>query len=184
MPNPVTHLVYGYLVSKNLTDKKKLIFVGLLTSILVDIDGLHIPGLQHHGLTHTPFFILAVSLIVFAVTRSELFFKLSLFNMFVHIGLDTISTTIPIMWFYPFSKVGFALGMYVPMSVLFAVKISIFVIPVYHLILKYKDDDINPIELYDYIKRKFGTIQTYAMITFFSGLTLYIWIVDYILELL
>ena len=183
MPNPATHLIYGYLVSKNLTDKNKSIFIGLLTSILVDIDGLHIPGLQHHGLTHTPFFILIISLIVLAFTGSKLFFKLSLFNMMVHIGLDTISTTIPIMWFYPFSTYGFAVGMYVPISVLFAVKISLFVIPIYYLIKKYKTEEINPLELYDYLKRKIGTVQTYAMLTFFSGLTIYIWIVDYIMEL-
>ncbi len=184
MPNPATHLVYGYLISKNLTDKKKFIIIGLLSSILVDIDGLHIPGIQHHGLTHTPFFILIISIIVLAVTGSKLFFKLFMFNMLVHIGLDTISTTIPIMWFYPLSTFGFAVGMYIPISLLFAIKISLFVIPVYYLIKQYKADEINPIELYEYLKRKIGTVQTYAMITFFSGLTIYIWIVDYVMELI
>jgi len=161
-----------------------LIFIGLLTSVIVDIDGLHIPGLEHHGLTHTPFFILIVSAIILLITRSKLLFELSLVNMMIHISLDTVATAIPIMWFYPLSTYGFALGMYLPMSIMFAIKISLFVIPVYYLIRKYKEEEINPIELYEYLKRKMGTVQTYAMISFFSGLTLYIWIVDYILELL
>ena len=182
MPNPATHLIYGYLVSKKLADKKKFIIIGLVTAILVDIDGLHIPFLRHHGLTHTPFFILMVGVAVFAVTRSQLLFKLSVFNMLVHIGLDTVATTIPVMWFYPFSTFSFAVGGFVPLSILYTIKVTLLVVPVYYLLRKYYADEIDPTELYHYLTDKIGTVQTYAMISFLSGLTIYIWIFDYLLE--
>lgn len=184
MPNPLTHLLFGYAVTKNITDKKKLIVFGLISSVLLDIDGLPIPGISHHGFIHTPFFIGIVCLSFFVFTRSRLILKISFFNMLIHIFIDTIATTIPVMWSYPFSTYSFAVGEFVSIPLLYAIKLILLIIPAAYIFKKYLDKEQNPIDLFNYIKESIGEISTYSLIIGFSVLTIYIWITDYLLEVI
>ena len=60
MTNPVTHLIWGYLLGRAASPAPKYLFCGMMMGILLDVDQL-VPGLSHHGFVHTPLFVLAVS---------------------------------------------------------------------------------------------------------------------------
>ena len=137
MTNSITHLLYGYSISKNLSKDMSLIIYGLIMSILLDIDYLPIPGLTHHGFIHTPVFVIVLSLLILIITRSKIIFTISFSNLFFHLILDTIGTRDPIMWFYPLSDTGFALGTHVSLIVFIIIKIILFSIPFFYILYCY-----------------------------------------------
>jgi hypothetical protein len=48
MPDPVTHMIWGYVLARSLTNKPHFLLLGMLSGILLDISAV-LPGLTHHG---------------------------------------------------------------------------------------------------------------------------------------
>lgn len=184
MTNPITHLLWGYSISKNLTKKENLIILGLIMSVFLDIDNLPLPGFKHHGFIHTPFFVLLVCCIIYIYTRSTIIFSLSVINLTFHLVLDTLGTAAPVMWFYPFSTSSFALGTEISFFELIIIKLIWFLIPLSYISYQWISIGDNPIELVEYLEEKIGRNITYLLLLLFFIFISYILIVHYLLRLL
>lgn len=182
MTNPITHLFWGYSISKNVTKDKDLIILGLIASIILDIDALPMPGLEHHGIIHTPVFVIIISLFVYAISKSEKIFIIVSSNLFLHLFLDTIGTRAPVMWFYPFSNAGYALGAAVPFWQLIIVKVFLFLIPLIYIHHCWRRRGENPLDLIEYSKERIGRTTTYILLIMSSIIIGIIIIIKYIIE--
>lgn len=123
----IAHLPAGYLLSKyfkskietNLISWKTIIFIGLLGSILPDLDLLYFYLLddrqhQHHSYwTHIPIFwlgIYACTASVFIAVKNKKLLLISTFlfcDIILHLILDTVSGGI--LWSYPLNSQYFVL---------------------------------------------------------------------------
>ena len=184
MTNPVTHLLWGYSISKNISKKKELIIFGTFMSIILDIDYLPLPGLKHHGFIHTPIFVIILSLIFYLATRSKYILIISFVNMLFHLILDTLGTRAPVMWLWPLNESSFALGTEISLIALIIIKLILFLIPLGYIIYCYYKFEENPLDIIDYLKEKFGIKATYAFLIIFSLLIIYIGITEYLLKLI
>ena len=184
MTNPVTHLLWGYLVSRRLDPDPKLISIGLLMSVLPDIDGLPIPGLEHHGPMHTPLFVLVLGAVLFLVSRSRLIFYIGTVNLLMHLVLDTVGTAAPVMWLYPLSTEGVAIGTAVGLPTLIAIKLVLLATPLAFIIHRYIQQDESPLDLMDYYVEALGRPATYALIALAGVLMVYIGISEYLLRII
>ncbi|MEZ2131614.1 MULTISPECIES: metal-dependent hydrolase [unclassified Sinorhizobium] len=114
----IAHLPAGYLLTSRLVRKhptrgSALLAVGLVCSVLPDIDLVHFYLIDHRRhvhhdyLTHTPFFWLAVAALlalgsVLAGKRQWLVLVWAgLLNVLLHLVLDTVAADI--RWLFPFS---------------------------------------------------------------------------------
>lgn len=111
----IAHLPAGFLLTHWLQNKlktKKFLWVGLLASILPDIDMFYFylvdnrQTLHHHYWTHLPLFWIALG--IFFILVAKIFNKRELFiitiiafaNIILHLVLDSIVSGIN--WLYPF----------------------------------------------------------------------------------
>ena len=60
MTNPITHLIWGYVLARTINPAPKYLALGVMTALFLDFDQI-VPGLAHHGFVHTPVFVLAVA---------------------------------------------------------------------------------------------------------------------------
>jgi hypothetical protein len=187
MTNPLTHLLWGYSVSKNISKDKGLIILGLISSIILDIDIVPLPGFRHHGFVHTPVFVIIVSLLIYIISRSDLKFLIVSSNMFLHLILDTVGTRAPVMWFYPITSSEYALGTVIPFYQLIIIKAFLFLLPLIYINHCWKKRGENPLDLIEYSKERLGTKTTYALLIMASvaiGIAIIIhYIIGYYLEL-
>lgn len=94
---------------------RKLIVVGLLLSLLIDLDGLWIANPNHHiSLLHYPLFWLGVSITTFiggvllqSGTLKALAIVIAVAS-FTHLLLDTFGVTMGIFWLWPVSMQEFS----------------------------------------------------------------------------
>lgn len=111
----IGHLPAGYILTKKLQKKFKMkyfLFLGLLGSVLPDIDILYFyfidnrQTLHHSYWIHTPFYWLVISVITFlliSILRKNKYRIAAIIffgNIFLHLALDTIVGKIG--WLYPF----------------------------------------------------------------------------------
>ena len=113
----IGHLPAGYILTKKLQAKLKIkqyLWIGLIASILPDIDLLYFylidnrQHLHHDYWTHMPFYWLIIAAVTFStlwllrkkayITAAIIFFS----NIFLHLFLDTIVGKIA--WLYPFTN--------------------------------------------------------------------------------
>ena len=184
MTNPLTHLLWGYSISKNISKEKGLIIFGAFMSIILDIDYLPIPGLRHHGFIHTPLFVIILSIVLYLVTRSKYIFVISVTNLLFHLVLDTVGTRAPVMLLWPLNDGGFALGTQIPLINLIFIKLILFLIPLTYIIYCYFKFDENPLDLIKYFEDKIGKRSTYFLIVIFGILVIYIGITHYLSKLI
>jgi hypothetical protein len=191
MTNPLTHLLWGYSISKNLSEDKGLIILGLISSIILDLDYLPIPGFKHHGFIHTPFFIIIICVLIFIVlkyygeSRSKVIPIILVSNLFFHLFLDTIGTSAPVMWLYPFSEFRFALGNHISLIQLVMIKATLFSIPLLYIFYCWYKKGENPFDLIEYLKTKLGSKITYILLIIFWAIIIYIligYLIGYITE--
>ncbi len=182
MTNPITHLLWGYSISKNVSKDKDLIILGLIASVVLDIDALPIPGLEHRGFVHTPIFIMILSLSFYYISRSETKFLIVFLNLLFHLVLDTIGTNAHVMWFYPFTSTGYALGAVVPLYQLIIVKALLFLIPLIYIHHCWKRRGENPLDLIGYSKERISSISTYILLIISAIIIGIIIIFKYIIE--
>jgi hypothetical protein len=187
MTNPLTHLLWGYTISKNISKDKGLIILGLISSTVLDIDILPLPGFRHHGFVHTPIFIIIMSLLIYIISRSDGKFLIVFSNMFFHLVLDTLGTRAPVMWFYPITNTDYALGMVIPLSQLILIKVILLLVPLLYIHHCWKKRGENPLDLIEYSKERYGSKTTYAVLIIASiviGIVIiYHYIFEYYLEL-
>ena len=87
MTDPVTHLLWGYVLARTLTPKPGYLFLGMLSGVLLAV-GAVLPGLSHHGWLHTPIFILFVCLTLYGASRDRLLFLVPMAGLGSHLVLD------------------------------------------------------------------------------------------------
>lgn len=109
----IGHAPAGYLLSRRLSDNKYVILLGLLGSVLPDIDMLYFywfDGQKHHHheyWSHIPYYWFLILLVVspalcFMKRTIAYAFIVMFINIFLHLLLDTMWSG-GIQWFYPFS---------------------------------------------------------------------------------
>lgn len=183
MTDSVTHLLWGYSISKNISENKGYIIFGIIASIFLDIDYL-LSNLKHHGFVHTPLFVIIVCVLVYLLSKSRIIFGITLGNLLFHLVLDTIGTAAPVMWLYPINESAFALGSEISLTALIIIKLTLFIIPLVYILYRYYKTGDNPFELIAYMKNKLGTKVTYILLIIFAVLIVYIGITEYLMKLI
>jgi hypothetical protein len=148
MTDPVTHLLWGYVLARTLTPKPGFLFMGMLSGILLDI-GVVLPGLSHHGWLHTPVFVLFVSLTLWGASRDRLMFLVPLAGLGSHMVLDSIGTGV--MWFWPFSTSSYAILPIESLAGLTAANLFLFMIPLYSVWERWKSTGEGPITVIHWV---------------------------------
>jgi hypothetical protein len=100
LPNPLTHLLWGYLISHKLTKDPRLVLLGLTVSVLPDIDIL-IPWTLHRGFLHTPIFGLVVVGSLYGASRSKPIALICAAAFASHLLMDAVASANGLMWMFP-----------------------------------------------------------------------------------
>lgn len=118
----IGHLPAGYVLTKTVQKNiktSKYLFIGLIGSILPDIDMLYFylidnrQSLHHSYWIHIPFYWLIIGVLAFAIIwlfkKKEYYLAATIFfaNIFLHLMLDTIVGKVE--WFYPFTEYAYFL---------------------------------------------------------------------------
>ncbi len=106
MTDPVTHLLWGYVLARTLTPRPGYLLLSMSTALLLDVGAL-LPGIEHHGWLHTPVFVLFVSLTLWGASRDRMLFLVPLLAMGSHLVLDSVGAGV--MWLWPLSEQAIAL---------------------------------------------------------------------------
>lgn len=169
MPDPVTHLLFSWIMAALLVQKPSDKLLVIISGIFMDIDVFF----GHHGPMHTPFFAFIVFLILLIPKRFE--FRLlfaCLFAMSFHIFLDFFATMYPVMLLYPISHDLFNFGTAMPYVTLIILK---FILLFSSLILTYYlwHKGNTPMEVIEWSKERFGNEAAYLSILLFLSLIIY-----------
>ncbi len=101
MTDPVTHLLWGYVLARTLTPKPGYLLLGMSSAVLLDAGAL-LPGVEHHGWLHTPVFVLFVAFTLWGASRDRMLFLVPALAMASHLVLDSVGAGI--MWGWPLSE--------------------------------------------------------------------------------
>ena len=163
MTNALTHMLWGYVISRRFTDDKRWLLLGLLFSFVLDIDILPIPGLTHRGFMHTVPIVLIISALVLIISRSLTLFYICIINLFCHLVIDSISLG-SVMWLYPLTSQGYSIDPFVSFGVIILINILLLVIPWLYIYYRYKKNDENPLDILYYVENKISKRVTYTII--------------------
>jgi len=180
MPDQFTHLLWGYMLSRNISEDRRFILLGMFMAMVPDLDAFMPFFTGHHGFMHTPLFLVSLTLVIFFSARmlkyaeeSRTIAVVCLVNVIVHLLLDTVGTAADVMWYYPVDNIGFALGDIVSLAVLIIIKIILVMIPISYILYRYRKYRENPLDLERFLEEKLGKRTTYALIVIFTIMTLY-----------
>ena len=109
MTDPVTHLLWGYVLARTLTPRPAYLLLGMSSAVLLDLGAL-LPGIEHHGWLHTPVFVLFVSLTLWGASRDRMMFLVPMLAMGSHLVLDSVGAGV--MWLWPLSTQAHDQGRY------------------------------------------------------------------------
>lgn len=159
MTNPFTHILFSYAVSREITDKPNLVLLGIFMGVVLDLDSLVIlPGFEHRGFIHTPFFALILLIVVLIASRNIETTIVCGMNLLVHLILDTVGTIAKIMWFYPASEMAVSVGSLVPIWAIAIIKVVLFLMPVAWIAYKWRKKGQSPKDLLDYVQDRWGKL--------------------------
>lgn len=178
MPNPVTHLLWGYLIARRATPEPRYIALGMLLAVVLDLDYL-VPGVGHHGLVHTPVFALALTAVLWSLTRDRLVLALSVSVTMSHLLFDTIATQDPIMWLWPASTEGFALWTIDDLTALAVIKVYLLLIPILWMWETWKRTGESPVRVIHWIDRHIPRPVLYSTSVSAGVLLVFVWITEY-----
>lgn len=128
MTDPVTHLLWGYVVARSMTDRPGYLLLGTLSGSLLDLDAL-LPGFTHHGWLHTPVFVAFVALTLWGASRERLMLLVPAAAMGSHLVLDSVGGGV--MWLWPVSEASVALVPVTSAAGLAAAAVFLLVAPAY-----------------------------------------------------
>ncbi len=174
MTNPITHLLWGYLIARGFSPKPQYLALGMLLGIVLDLDQI-IPGVAHHGWMHTPVFAVALSGLMWAVTRNRLVFLISITVLMSHLVLDTVATQWGIMWLWPLSTHEFVIWTLDDLAILAVIKVYAFLVPAYWIWNNYKRTGESPMAVLEWIDQRIPRPVLYAGITTFGALMVFVW---------
>ena len=143
MTDPVTHLLWGYVLARSMTPRSGYLFLGMLSGVLIDL-GAVLPGLSHHGWLHTPVFVLFVSLTLYGASRDRLMFLVPAAAMGSHLVLDSVGRGI--MWLWPVSATAHSLLPIESMAGLAAANGFLLVVPLYSIWERWKATGESPVD--------------------------------------
>jgi len=178
MPNPVTHLIWGYFIARGFSKDPKYLAFGMLFAIFLDFDYL-IPGVAHHGWIHTPLFVLGLSGVIWLVTRDKLLFVLSLSIMMSHLVFDTIATQDPIMWLWPVSTEAYALWTINELAALAVIKVYLLLIPLMWMWETWKRTGESPMVVFEWLDARIPRPVLYGTAATAAALLVFVWFNDY-----
>ncbi len=170
-----------------MTEDKRYIILGSFMAIFMDVDGAPFTWLPHRGFIHTPLFLLLFCSGVFGYLRCkgfsnyELVAKICAVTFLSHLILDTIGSSWEVMWLYPFTTTGIALGNHIPSYAMITLKLILFLIPCGIVYREYKQEGKSPLDIYEYLKKEIGTNLTHLLLVLFvfGVATYYLWPVFY-----
>lgn len=181
MTNPVTHLIWGYLLARTVDAAPKYMALGIAMALLLDFDQV-VPGLVHHGWVHTPLFVLAVSGLLYALTRDRLVLFICLAVMTSHLVLDTVATQFGVMWLWPISTHEFVIWTINDLAILAVVKVYAFLFPVYWIWSRWNETGESPLVVLEWLEERvprpvvYGGIASFGVAMAVIWWTRYMWI--------
>lgn len=178
MTNPVTHLVWGYLIGRAASPAPRYLFLGMMMGIFLDADQI-VPGLTHHGWVHTPVLALAVSGGLYLATRDRLVFWVSLAAMLSHLVLDTVATQHGVMWLWPLSTHEFVIWTINDLAALAVIKVYAFLVPVYYTWHLWRKEGESPLVVLEWVDRHIPRPVTYGSLATFGVSMVAVWWVFY-----
>lgn len=178
MTNPITHLLWGYVLSERLTREPKYLLLGSFMAILMDVDGAPFSWLPHRGFMHTPAYLFLICGLVYVglrylpryhLTHSEAvpIVALCYVTLLSHLVLDTIGSNWAITWGWPLIDTAFTLGDHISFSSMVVIKLILLCIPLGIVWKKYRETGRSPLDLYEYLKGEVGVWKTNALIVLF-----------------
>jgi len=169
MTNPITHLLFSWVIAALIVKKPGDRLLVIISGIFMDIDVFF----GHHGPLHTPFSAFVIFVIILIVKRFE--FRVSmgcLFGGLYHIFLDLLATRCPVMLFYPLNLNLYNIGGIIPYSALIILKFILLfsaILLTYYLWCKGE----KPTEIIEWSKERFGSEITYISLIIFLCLIAY-----------
>jgi len=168
MTDPVTHLLWGYVLARSLTPKPGYLLLGMLSGVLLDV-GILLPGIAHHGWLHTPVFVVFISLTLWGASRDRLLFLVPMVGLGSHLVLDSIGAGI--MWLWPFSTTAHSILPIEGMAGLAAAHVFLLLVPLYGIRERWKATGESPLDAFEwatsYIPQQvtWGGMCTFGLMT-------------------
>ena len=168
MTDPVTHLLWGYVLARTLTPKPGYLLLGMLSGVLLDVGAL-VPFLSHHGWLHTPVFVIFVSLTLWGASRDRLLFLVPLVGLGSHLVLDSVGAGI--MWLWPVSEAAYSIIPLESTVGLVVASVFLFLVPLYGIWERWKSTGESPADAFrwvaGYLPRPvaWGSLPTFGLMT-------------------
>lgn len=148
MTDPVTHLLWGYVVARSLTDRQGYLLLGMMSGVLLDVDAL-IPGFTHHGWLHTPVFVAFLAVTLWGASRERSMLLVPAAAMGSHLVLDSVGGSV--MWLWPVSEASMALVPVASSAGMAAASVFLFVAPSYGVWDRWKRTGESPIAVLNWV---------------------------------
>jgi hypothetical protein len=165
MTDPVTHLIWGYVVARSLTVRPGYLLLGMSSAVLLDL-GVLVPGVEHHGWLHTPVFILFVALTLYGASRDRLMFLVPAAAMGSHLVLDSVGSGI--MWLWPVSEQAISLVPVESAAGSVAASVFLLVAPLYGLWDRWKRTGESPLDAFRWVTSFLPRPVTWGGVTTFG----------------
>ncbi|UCC92666.1 MAG: hypothetical protein JSW25_08375 [Thermoplasmata archaeon] len=168
MTDPVTHLLWGYVLTRTLTARPGYLLLGMLGGVLLDVGAL-LPLAAHHGWLHTPVFVLFVSVTLWGAGRDRLLFLVPTVGLGSHLVLDSIGSGV--MWFWPLSTTAYALVPIESMAGHATAHVFLLVVPLYSVWERWKATGESPMDAFrwahSFVPRPvaWGTLTSFGLLT-------------------
>ena len=155
MSGPLVHLLWGYVLSNEISDKEEYIIIGLMASIVLDLPYVFDFSSFHRVSTHYFLFPLVLSFLLMVFTRDFQVFIISFVNMIFHLILDTVASNSPVKWLFPLSSMDIGVNESYTLRLYLVVQSILIVIPIVYIIYKKIRYNDSPIKIGRYLKRRY-----------------------------
>ena len=168
MTDPVTHLLWGYVLARGLTPRPGYHLLGMSSAVLLDAGAL-LPGVAHHGWLHTPVFVLFVALTLWGASGDRLMLLVPAVATGSHLVLDSVGAGV--MWAWPVSETAHALVPVESMAGLATVHVFLLLVPLYGIWERWKATGESPLDALRWagglLPRPvaWGGVSTFALLT-------------------
>jgi hypothetical protein len=168
MTGPVTHLLWGYVLTRCITPNPGYQLLGMSAAVLLDAGAL-LPGVEHHGWLHTPVFILFVALTLWGASRDRMLFMVPALAMGSHLALDSVGAGI--MWGWPLSEQALVLVPVGSGAGLATAHMFLLLVPLYGIWDRWKATGESPLDAFRWAAEllprpvAWGGVSTFALLT-------------------